>query len=123
MECIYHNILEQLHHVVWERIDNHYDWNMFGYWLGDESDLAGLYKETFEEIIGESLTEAQNTLLEKKGGNLETMIGKWSYRWKTNHPELQEQKMPKSCLKVKIYEHLIYQLNKSDIREIIGNPC
>jgi len=123
MECTYHNILEKLHEVIWERIDNHYDWTFFDYWLGDESNLKECYKEIFEEIMEEPLTDEQNNLLDKKGRNLETMIGKWCYKWKTNNPELQEQKMPKLCLNRKIYEYIIYQLNKSDIKQITGNPC
>jgi len=123
MECKYHNILEKLHEVVWERINNHYDWEFFDYWLGDESNLSRRYKDTFEEFIEEPLTEAQNALLEKKGNNLETMIGKWCGKWKINNPLLQNQKLPQSCLKIKIYEYIIYQINKADIRQIIGNPC
>jgi hypothetical protein len=123
MECKYHNILEKIHEVLWVRINNHYDWEFFDYWLGDESNLSGCYKDTFEEFIEEPLTEAQNALLEKKGSNLEKMIGNWCYKWKKNNPELDNEKLPKSCLKVKIYEYIIYQLNKADIRQIIGNPC
>jgi len=123
MDCKYHNILEKLNQVIWERIDDHYDWVFFGYWLGDESDLGDYYKETFEDFLDEPLTERQIVLIKKKGINLETMIGKWCHKWNTNNPELQDQKLPKSCLKVKIYEYIIYQLNKRDIIEIIGEPC
>ncbi len=123
MECKYHTILEQLHEAVWERIENHYDWPLFSYWLGDDSELGSIYKEVFQEVIEEQLTEEQNMLLEKKGVNLEKMISKWCANWKENHPDFQEQKMPHSCLRVKIYEYIICQLNKADIREIIGNPC
>jgi hypothetical protein len=123
MDCKYHIILESLHAVIWERIDIHYIHNFFQYWLGDQSNLGGLYKEIFEEILEEPLTDIQISLLEKKGENLETIIGKWSNKWKENNPEVQNQQLPKSCLKIKIYEYLIYQLNKQDIREIIGNYC
>jgi hypothetical protein len=123
MECKYHSILESLHQVVWERIDSHYDWDLFWFWLGDESNLAELYTETFEEVLESQLTEEQNTLLKKKGENLEKMIFKWNDKWKNNNPDLQNQKLPKSCLKIKIYEYILYQLNKGDIRGIIGNPC
>jgi len=123
MECNYHNILENLHQVVWQRISAHYDWIFFWYWLGDESYLGDLYKETFEEILEEPLTGMQNDLLQKKGENLEKMIGKWCNKWKTNNPELQNQQLPESCLKTKIYEYIIYQLNKPDLTELIGNRC
>jgi hypothetical protein len=123
MECNYHNILETLSVVVWERIGTHYDWPFFGFWLGDESYLGDLYKETFEEIIGNQITETQITLLKKKGENLEKMIHKWCHAWKMSHQELQDQQLPESCLKIKIYEYIIYQLNKQDLREIIGERC
>jgi hypothetical protein len=123
MECKYHTILDMLHAAIWERIDTHYDWVFFGYWLGDDSNLGFYYKETFEQIVEEPLTEEQNTLLEKKGSNLEIMICKWLSKWKTNNPEPPNEKMPGFCLKIKIYEYIIYQLNKADIREIIGIPC
>ena len=123
MECKYHNILKNLHEALWLRIDNYYNWEFFDYWLGDESNLGGPYKETFEEILQEPLTEAQNTLLEKKGGNLETMIGKWCSKWHANNPGLQGQKMPKSCLKVKMYEYIVYQLNRKDLKELVGTCC
>jgi len=120
-------VLEWLNDVIWERIDSHYDWVFFELWIGDESNLGRRYKESFEEIIEgihqETLTEIQKTLLEKKGENLETMICKWCYKWKLNHPDVQNQKLPKSCLKIKIYEYIIYQLNKPDLRQIIGPPC
>lgn len=34
MECKYHKTLEKLHEAVWMRIDNYYDWEFFGFWLG-----------------------------------------------------------------------------------------
>lgn len=123
MECKYHTIIDVLNAAVCERIEIHYNWQFFDYWLGDESNLGRRYKESFEEVIGEPLNEAQNTLLENKGRNLEKMIGKWSYKWHTDHPDLQNQNMPIFCLKKKIHEYLINQLKKPDIIAILGNPC
>jgi hypothetical protein len=123
MECNYHVILETLNATIWERIGTHYNWDFFDYWLGDESNLGRLYRETIEEITGEPLTEEQNTLLNKKGENLEKMIGKWCGRWERNNPGLQDQRMPPTCLQIKIHEYIIYQFNKRDIKEIVGNPC
>jgi len=123
MECKYHTILESLNEVVWGRIESYYNWEMFELWLGDESNLARRYKETFEQVVETPLTEEQIALLEKKGYNLEVMIGKWCSKWKTSHPDLQNEKMPESCLKLKIYEHIIYQLNRPDIIAIIGPSC
>lgn len=123
MECKYHKVLEKLHDAIWIRINNYYDWEFFGYWLGDESNLAGYYREVFEEILDEPLTESQINLLNKKGENLENMIGKWLSKWIENNPNIQNQKMPKSCLNVKMYEYIIYQLNKPDMIILIGNKC
>jgi len=123
MECNYHVILETLNAAIWERIGTHYIWDFFDYWLGDESNLGRLYRETIEEITGEPLTEEQNTLLNKKGENLEKVIGKWCGRWERNNPGLQDQRMPPTCLQIKIHEYIIYQFNKRDIKEIVGNPC
>jgi hypothetical protein len=123
MECKYHRILQKLHETVWNRIDSYYDWDFFWYWLGDESALGRRYREVFEEILEEPLTESQINLLNNKGGNLETMIGKWDSKWKENNPNLGNEKIPRPCLKVKMYEHIIYQLNKPDILQIIGNRC
>lgn len=123
MECNYHVILETLNAAIWERIGTHYTWDFFDYWLGDDSNLGRLYREIIEEIKGEPLTEEQNTLLNKKGENLEKMIGKWCGRWETNNPGLQDQRMPPTCLQIKIHEYIINQFNKRDIKEIVGNPC
>lgn len=123
MECKYHTILNSLYEVIWDRIESHYNWSMFCYWLGDESDLATRYKETFEQVVETPLTPEQIKLLEKKGCNLEVMIGKWCGKWKENHPHLENETMPESCLKLKIFEHIIYQLNKPDIIAIIGPSC
>lgn len=95
---------------------------MFRYWLGDESDLARVYKESFEGVIGQ-LTPEQIELVEKKGMNLEKTIEKWGGKWKTDHPALPNEKMPITCLMHKIREHIVYQLNKPDIVAIIGRQC
>jgi len=123
MECKYHKILEELYQSLLHRVESHYEWPYFEYWLGDESYLGNIYKEKVEEILEEPLTEGQKALLEKKGENLETRIHKWCSTWKTNNPELQNQRMPITCLRVKIYQYLLYQLNKADMIAIIGNPC
>lgn len=121
-ECNYHKVLESLYDSVWHRIDNHYQWEFFFYWLGDESELDRIYNEVFEEVLGE-LTPAQGAILGKKGVNLEKAIGKWCGKWTTEHPELPNQNMPKICLSKKIHEHLMYQLSRPDIVEIIGRKC
>lgn len=123
MDCIYHKILEKLNDIIWEIIENEYDSPYFSLWLGDESYLGRIYKETFEEILEGPLTDTQISIIEKNGVNLEIIINKWCKKWKTNNPELQNQKLPKYCLKIKIYEYIIYQLNRSDLSEIIGRPC
>jgi len=120
MECKYHTIIEQLNEIIWERIDSYYLSPYFYFWLGDQSNLGKRYKETFEEIMEEPLSEEQIALIKKKGDNLETMIHKWCNRWKNNN---QNEELPSSCLKIKIYEYIIYQLNKRDLREIIGISC
>jgi hypothetical protein len=123
MECKYHRILEKLNDVIWNRIDSHYDWQFFGYWLGDDSRLCLSYKTVIEEILEEPLTAEQNTIIEKCGNNLESVIGKCCRKWQDNHPELQNEKMPRFCLRIKIYQYIIYQLKKPYMISIIGNPC
>jgi hypothetical protein len=123
MDCKYHAIIDILNRAVCERIEEHYTWDFFWYWLGDESNLGRRYKESFEEVIGEPLNDTHIALLENKGRNLEKMIGKWSYKWHRDNPALQNENMPIFCVKKKIHEYLINQLKKPDIIEIIGNPC
>jgi len=123
MECNYHKIIEGLNEVIWDRIDSYYDWEMFRYWLGDESELGEFYVDVFEEILQTQLTEENRELIKKKGYNLEVMIGKWCAKWKSNHPETENEKLPSNCLKIKINEYIINQMNKPDILAIIGSPC
>lgn len=123
IECKYHTALESIFDTVWDKIESHYDWEFFNYWLGDESNLGRIYKETFFFLLGETFTEEQQSRVEKKGQNLEGVIIKWLTTWKQQHPNLPNEKMPKSCLRNKIYQYIIYQLNKPDMRQIIGNPC
>ena len=123
MECNYHRILDILYDNVWERINDHYEWQFFWYWLGDESDLARVYKESFEQVIGQ-LTPEQIVIVEKKGVNLEKAIEKWGGKWKTDHPGIpRDTNMPILCLMQKIREHIVYQLHKPDIVAIIGRQC
>ena len=123
MECNYHNTLDTVFHSVWERIHTHYIMNFFDYWLGDESDLSNIYKEVFEVVLGNPLTPEDRTIVEKKGINLENAIGKWCSKWKREHPDIQDGRLPRDCLKQKIHEYLIKQFNKPDIIRIIGAPC
>jgi nitrogen fixation protein len=123
MECNYHRILDILYDNVWERINDHYEWQFFWYWLGDESNLSRIYKESFEQVIGQ-LTPEQIVIVEKKGVNLEKAIGKWGGKWNTDHPDLpNDTNMPILCLMQKIREYIVYQLNKPDIVAIIGREC
>jgi hypothetical protein len=123
MECNYHKIFDVLHVLLWARIEEHYDWEFFGYWLGDESNLGRRYIEVFQNILNVTLTEEQQTLLRKKGENLENQIHKWRAKWRQNHPELPNDNMSKNCLQFKLYEYLNYQLSKPDMIRIIGRPC
>lgn len=123
LDCLYHTILYKLNENIWNRIENRYDWDCFFYWLDDESNLAKIYVESFQEHIEESLSDEQITLLQKKGYNLEKMIEKWCTKWHENNPIFQTIKMPKSCLKLKIFEYIICQLKKKDIVAIIGEYC
>ncbi len=119
MECKYHILLEQLTDIVWNRINTHYNWDFFNYWLGDESDLGRYYKEAFEQTLDVVLTEDQILLIEKKGRNLERMIDRWCGKWKA----IYNTQLPILCLKSKIHVHIAYQLNKRDITDIIGIQC
>ncbi len=123
MDCKYHTILSKLNECLWDRINSRYDWELFWYWLGDESALASRYKNIFEEVLNITLSDEQSTIVRKLGYNMEHMIGVWSQKWHIKHPELQNQEMPKFCLKQKMHEFLIYQLNKKKIRSIIDDYC
>lgn len=123
MECNYHKLILSLRCVLTLKIIEHYEWEFFSYWLGDESNLGQDYIDVFQEILGITLTEEQQGLLQKKGENLENQIHKWRAKWKENHPELENENIPESCLNLKIYEYLNYQLSKPDIIRIIGRPC
>jgi hypothetical protein len=121
-ECKYHIFLTTLTEGIYEKLDEYYNWHLFDYWLGDESNFARVYREAFEVYNGE-LTEAQLNLIEKKGKNLESTLGTWLQKWRLNHPNLPNEKMPLSCLKHKIYEYIAYQLKQPDMRGLVGNPC
>ena len=109
MECNYHKIVRLLQEKVWARINHYYDWELFGYWLGDESYLHSIYRNVFIDVLG-SLTDEQKEVVERKGRNLEGVIGK-------------SNNLTKSCLQYKINEHIVYQLKKKDIKSIVGSPC
>jgi hypothetical protein len=125
-ECKYHLLLSTLYERISARLESYYDWEMFNYWIGDESAFASRYRETFVVIFAifhEGLTPEQLENIEKKGRNLEEQIPKWLQKWRTAHPNLPNEKMPFSCLKNKIYEYIIYQFRQRDLKELIGNPC
>ena len=63
MECKYHKILSLLYDSVSERIHSRYGWELFDLWLGDDSNLARRYVESFQNIIETPLTEEQKHLL------------------------------------------------------------
>jgi hypothetical protein len=109
MECNYHKLVIILQEKIWERIDSYYDWELFGWWLGDESYLHAIYRNAFTNVLG-SLTDYEKEVVEKKGRNLESVIGK-------------SNNLTKNCLQIKINEHIVYQLKKKDIKSIIGPPC
>jgi hypothetical protein len=118
-------ILALLVERVCERIENYYDWDLFSYWLGDESALGPLYLEVFETILMPdiNLTETQRELIKKKGSNLETMIGKWRQKWRENNTQEPNEEIPWFCLRLKMNEYIFNQINNNDIKSIIGNPC
>lgn len=111
-DCNYHRILHNLYFRIYERIDAYYDWELFDYWLGDESALDNIYKVGFEQIMGNIFNEEQETLIKKKGKNLELMIAKW-----------REKCPSKSCVFSKMHEYIIYQLKQKDITDLIGHSC
>ena len=59
MECKYHRILEKLHYVICDLIDIHYIADFFEIWIWDTSQIHIVYKEVFEEILEEPLTDEQ----------------------------------------------------------------
>lgn len=123
MECNYHNILDMLIWTISERIETHYVFPMFKYWLGDNSFLSELYVQAFNAVLDEPLTDEQLALIERKGVNLEKTIHSWLNIWRRNNPAPENGRLPLFCLKHKIHEYIIYQLKQADIRAIIGEPC
>jgi hypothetical protein len=99
---------------ITEKLDGKIDWEFFIYWLGDESYFGTSYREAFQEHLETDLTNQQIVLIERMGRNLENRIG----TWKTSNPNISW-----SCLVHKIYEYLSYQLNKPNIKLIIGEYC
>jgi hypothetical protein len=112
MDCNYHKIVPTIIHLVSERIDDHYEWDMFSYWLGDESNLGRRYVDTVRNLIP-TINEEQVTYLEKMGSNLETQIGKWR----------SQQHNTKNCVLVKMREYIYYQFKRPRARAIVGHPC
>jgi hypothetical protein len=127
LECRYHCLLTTLTEQIYEKLESHYDWEFFGYWLGDESEFGHVYREGFSLfwtlLLDQTLTEEQLDLVESKGRNLESTMGKWLQKWKESHPNSGDAKMPLSCLKYKVFEYIAYQLRQHDLRQLVGNPC
>lgn len=123
MDCRFHSYLGMLNEAIFERLDSHYDWELFRYWLGDESNLSKVYTDTYELVFQTELTVEQKNILIKKGDNLEEKIRKWRSQWKAKHPELTNEYISLYCLKIKIQEYLIYQLNKPEVTAFLGEPC
>ena len=127
IECRYHTLLCTLTETINERLEDYYNWEFFGYWLGDESNFDGIYTDSFRNILSmffnTQLNEEQRELIRNKGRNLEINIGNWLRKWKNDHPERVNEKMPLSCLKYKIHEYIVYQLRGNDLRNLVGNPC
>ena len=125
-ECKYHVLSTSISEQIYEKIENHYDWDFFYYWLGDstETNFADCYREGFESLCFlyslPDLSQEQIELVENKGRNLEEAIGKWFTKFHISRPN---EKIPLQCLKQKINEYVSYQLKKPEIRRIIGNPC
>ena len=123
MDCKYHKILSLLYDAIIERIHSRYGWELFDCWLGDDSNLARRYVDSFQNIIETPLTEEQKHLLEKKGQNLEKMIAKWRLNWKNNHTDLPNDELSESCLYSKILDYLTKQLIKDDLKALIIDYC
>ncbi len=127
LECRYHTILCSIIESVNEKIEDHYDWEFFNLWLGDDSNFAEIYRTSFRLILrvhfNTQLTPEQLESIESKGRNLEDIIFKWLRKWKDDHPDKPNEKMPCSCLKYKIHEYVVYQLKSPELRAIVGNPC
>jgi hypothetical protein len=95
------------------KIFDKYEWPMFWYWLGDESNFAGTYRDAFQEVLP-TLSQEQTGLIENKGRNLENIIHKWRSSNTT---------ITLTCLQFKIYDFITYQFKKNDLKSIIGVPC
>ncbi len=122
--CKYHSALQYLHERVFERFEEHYDWEFFDLWFGDDSYFDSIYRQVFATILSpEVLTPEQREIVERKGRNLEETIKKWLRKWKDAHPNLPNEKMPIECIKEKMYAYIAYQLKQRDLRQIVGNPC
>lgn len=98
---------------VMESLIEHYDWQFFEWWLGDESYFDQTYKNVFQSELATELTQQQTEIIEKSGRNLEDKIRKWTFN---NEIDIED-------LSHKIYEYITYQLKRQNIRDIIGVAC
>ena len=112
--CRYHRICMSITGKITDKLDEKIDWEFFMYWLGDESGFGTSYRESFQEHLETNLTAEQTSLVERFGRNLENRIAKW----KTTNPNITW-----ICLVHKINEYITYQLNKPNIKLIIGEYC
>lgn len=128
IECTYHTILTTITEEINQRLEDNYNWQFFDLWINDDTEISfgRIYREAFEiynEMIHQQFTQEQLDIVENKGRNLQQVIVRWLNKWKENHPNLPNEKMPLSCLRYKIHEYIIYQLKQRDMRQIVGNPC
>jgi hypothetical protein len=112
MECNYHKVIPYIIHFVTEKIDEHWEWQYFSYWLGDDSELGAIYIEGVNSFIP-TISQEQENYIKNLGVNLEKQIAKWRYQQNNNE----------GCVREKIREYIYYQFKNPKLRAIVGNPC
>ena len=80
--CKYHLTLNHIFGRIDISLEEHFEWELFQYWIGDDSDFHKIYKEVFSVLNDNTLTPLQIELVEQKGRNLENVIAtpaQWSH--------------------------------------------
>ncbi len=112
--CKYHLTLNHIFSRIDISLEEHFEWEYFKYWIGDDSEFHEIYKEVFSVLNDNTLTPLQIELVEQKGRNLENIIAKWISKNST---------ISFNCIREKVHIYIANQLKKEDIQAIIGPPC
>jgi hypothetical protein len=110
--CSIHLCIDELTTTINEQIRIYFNIEWFKYWLGDESHFDELYFEKVEEYSYRPLTDQDETIIKRKGINLERIIE----RWINANPTISLDD-----LEDKIAQHIKGQFKKEDLQQYFEN--